>query len=67
LIAVIAVSMVPLPVMMMTSGGVGSSRIWRSTSSPSTSGMTMSRRATSNASARSAASAARPSRVVVTW
>jgi hypothetical protein len=45
--ALMAVSIVPLPVMMMTSGGDGSSRTWRNTSRPSSSGMTMSRSATS--------------------
>ena len=49
LIALIAVSTVPLPVMMMTCGGSGSARRCLSVSRPSISGMTMSTNATSNA------------------
>jgi len=64
--ALIAVSIVPLPVMMMTSGGSTSARTCLSTSRPSSSGITMSSSATSYASARRASSAARPSVTVLT-
>ena len=53
--------------MMMTCGGSGSARRCLSVSRPSISGITMSSSATSNASSRTACSAALPSPTHTTW